>query len=256
MTGPTGAADANHRRSEPGAGGSRPGAPPPATATRLGTGLATGLWRTEVARALRLVLVTDRTLCRRHGVVDTVTAAVSGGATMVQLRDPEAGGRELYELATALLRALDGTGVPLVVNDRPDVALAAGAAGVHVGQSDLPAPVVRALVGPDLCIGLSVTRPHQATEVERWTPGTVDYLGVGPVRATTTKADAAEPLGLDGLRAVVSVSPVPCVAIGGITAEDAGPIVASGAAGVAVVSAICGTADPAAAARRFRQVLP
>lgn len=205
--------------------------------------------------ALRLVMVTDPELCRRRGVVATAAAAVAGGATMVQLRDPHAPGRTLYELAAALLDALDGTGVPLVVNDRPDVALAVGAAGVHLGQADLPVPPVRALAGPAFLIGLSVSRPDELAEVRTWPAGTVDYLGVGPVHPTGTKPDAAAPLGLGGLRAVADASPVPCVAIGGIDEERAAAALSHGAVGVAVVSAICAADDPEAAARRLRHRL-
>jgi thiamine-phosphate pyrophosphorylase len=174
---------------------------------------------------------------------------------MVQVRDPAATDRELYELVGALVVQLHGSGVPLVVDDRADIALAAGADGVHVGQSDIPARAVRAMGGTGLLIGMTVSRPDQLDEVQAWPAGTVDYLGVGPVYATTTKATESAPIGTDGLRAVVAASPVPCVAIGGIDAEVVSAVMATGVGGVAVVSAICAASDPTAAARRLRQAV-
>lgn len=201
--------------------------------------------------SLDLYLVTDRAQCAARGLEATVAAAVRGGATVVQLRDPHASGRELYELAAALVAQLAGTDVAVFVDDRADVALAAGAHGVHVGQSDLPAPVVRRLAGPALRIGWSVHDHDELAEVRRWPDGTVDYLGIGPVYPTTTKADAKTPLGVDGLAALVADSPLPCVAIGGITVERAPAVWATGVAGLAVVSAVCAAPDPAQAARQL-----
>lgn len=194
-------------------------------------------------------------MCAARGVAATVGEAVAGGVTAVQVRDPLAGDRELYELVTSLHEHLDGTRVPLIVNNRADVALAASAEGVHVGQSDLPAPAVRAMVGAGLIVGLSITAVGQLAELESWPVGTVDYLGVGPVFASATKADAAPPMGLTGLAAIVAATSLPCVAIGGVSAANATEVMATGVAGVAVVSAVCASPDPARAAADLRRAI-
>lgn len=200
---------------------------------------------------LRLYLITDSCLCAGRGVISTVAAAVAGGVTAVQVRDPAATTRALFELSGALLGALAGTGVPLIVNDRLDVALAAGAAGVHLGQADLPPVEARRIAGADVLIGWSVTTVAEAEEATRLPAGTVDYLGVGPVYPTATKTDAAPAIGLAGLRRATHACGLPCVAIGGIGVGNAADVMAAGAAGVAVVSAICSAADPEEEARRL-----
>ncbi len=199
-----------------------------------------------------LHVVTDATACGARGVPAVVREAVAGGASVVQLRDHEATTRELCRAAEALRELLAGAGVPLVVDDRLDVALATGADGVHLGQSDLPVVAAREIAGPDLVIGWSVTDLREAELAWALPEGTVDYLGVGPVYPTRTKSDAAPPLGVVGLAAVCARSSVPCVAIGGITARDAGALAAAGASGMAVVSAICSAEDPRAAACELR----
>lgn len=195
---------------------------------------------------LSLYLVTDRPLCGGRALLDVVAAAVAGGATLVQLREKDAATREFVELARALKAVLDRFGVPLLVNDRLDVALACGAAGVHVGQKDMDVRDVRALLGPDAIVGLSVETPALARAARSLA---VDYLGAGPVYPTTTKKDAAPTLGLDGLAGVVREAAVPVVGIGAIGPGRAADVVRAGAAGVAVVSALCAAPDPAAAAR-------
>jgi thiamine-phosphate pyrophosphorylase len=205
---------------------------------------------------LSLYLVTDTKLCGGgQGVVDTVRAAVTGGVTAVQLRDPEAKVRDLVALGRHLRETLAGTGVPLIVNDRADVAVAVGADGVHVGQDDLPAEAARALLGPDALVGLSIQRLDQLAVVGALPAGVVDYLGAGPVLPQRTKRDAAPPMGLAALAEVVGEVSLPVVAIGGINAGNAGAVRATGVDGIAVVSAICGTPDPAAAARALRDGL-
>lgn len=198
---------------------------------------------------LALYHVTDGPLSAARGLVETALAAVRGGATLIQLRDPAAKSGVLLEQARALVAALAPTGVPLIVNDRPDVALAAGAAGVHVGQDDLPPAAARALMGPDAVIGLSITDPSQMADVP-W--DLIDHLGVGPVISKGVKPDAAEPMGLTGLAACVRLSRRPVVAIGGILQGTARGCVLAGADGVAAVAAIAGAADPEAAARALR----
>lgn len=180
----------------------------------------------------------------------TVQSAVAGGVTLVQLRHPDLGGRALLDLALALMADLDPLGVPLIVNDRVDVARAAGAAGVHVGQSDLPARAARDILGAEAIVGLSITDPSQFAAVDA---GAVDYLGVGPVFATGTKPDAAAPLGLAGTAAVAAATALPCVAIGGIDAGNAAAVAATGVVGLCVVSAISAAADPREAAAALRR---
>lgn len=194
---------------------------------------------------LSVYLVTDAALCGARGVPAVVERAVAGGATMVQLRDKEASTRVLLEEALALLALLRPLGIPLIVNDRVDVALAAGADGVHVGQDDMPALPARRLIGEGLLLGVSVGSEAEARGVD---PGLVDYAGIGPVFATATKPDAGAALGLDRVRALRRMLPVPAVGIGGIDAGNAAAVVRAGADGVAVVSAICAAADPQAAA--------
>ena len=195
--------------------------------------------------ALDLYLVTDRAMCAGLGIERVVGEAVAGGVTTVQLRDDETPTGDLVELARRLAVLLAPTGVPLIVNNRLDVAVAAGAAGLHVGQSDAPPGAARARLGPGAIIGLSITDPVQVAAVPT---GIVDYLGVGPVFATATKADAAPPMGLEGLAAVRPLTALPIVAIGGIAAGNAAAAIAAGAQGVAVVSAVCAAPEPRRAA--------
>ncbi len=196
---------------------------------------------------LRLYLVTDRSLAGPRGVVDTVAAAAAGGATLVQVRSPLATGRAFVEETRALGSLLRPLGIRLIVNDRFDVALAAGADGVHVGQNDIDPRDVRQAIGPDRILGLSVGTPAE-WEASRDMLGVVDYLGAGTVFATATKSDTGPAIGLDGLKLIVSRSPLPVVAIGGIDLGNAADCIAAGADGIAVVSAIMAAADPAAAA--------
>jgi thiamine-phosphate pyrophosphorylase len=201
---------------------------------------------------LSLYLVTDTTLCGELGVTATVSEAVGAGVTVVQLRDVDASDDELVDLGRQILTILRGTGVPLIVNDRAHLVDAIGADGAHVGQSDLGIEQARALVGPTAYLGWSVqTLGH--VEVARQHPAaTLDYLGVGPVWGTATKLDAASPGGLEMLGRITAVSPWPCVAIGGVNPGRVPMVRRSGAAGVAVVSAICGQPDVAAATRTLR----
>lgn len=202
---------------------------------------------------LSLYLVTDTVLCGRSGVAATVRAAVAAGVTLVQLRDPDAGDDDFVRLGREIGATLRGTGVPLVVNDRVHLVEAIGADGAHVGQGDLDPVEARRLLGPDAVLGLSVQTVAHVAAARRLRPGVLDYLGVGPVWSQTTKPDAAAPGGLDVLHDVVLASDWPCVAIGGIGGERVAQVRQTGAAGVAVVSAICGQHDVAAATRELRQ---
>ena len=198
-----------------------------------------------------LYLVTDPELARGRALIDLVAAAVRGGVTLVQLRDKHAEGRALLETARALKAVLDPLRVPLLVNDRADVAHAAGA-GCHVGQTDLPAEAARAILGPDAILGVSLDAPDQARSIDR---DLVDYVAYGPFAATATRADAGGPIGSDGLAAVAKETMLPLVAIGGIDARNAAEAVRAGADGIAVVAAIMAADDPEAASRALRAAI-
>ncbi len=201
---------------------------------------------------LSLYLVTDTQLCAAAGVTATVVAAVGAGVTAVQLRDPDADDDELVALGRGLVAALRGTGVPLLVNDRVDLVESVGADGAHIGQGDLDPRSARDLLGPAALLGLSVQTWEHVAAARAHGPDVLDYLGVGPVWAQRTKPDAAAPAGLATLQDIVTASPWPCVAIGGIDVERAPLVRAHGACGIAVVSAICGQVDVAAATRALR----
>jgi len=202
--------------------------------------------RGAVDLSLYLVIGPDDT--RGRSMVDVALRAVEGGVTAIQLRVKHGPTRAFVEDARRLVAALRPIGIPLIVNDRVDVALAAGADGVHVGQDDLNPSDTRRLIGPALTLGVSVST---LLEAERVDPAIVDYVGVGPVFATPTKPDAADPLGLSGTEGVCAALSVPAVGIGGIDRSNAAAVRAAGAQGVAVVSAICWADDPAHAAREL-----
>lgn len=203
---------------------------------------------------LGLYLVTDAALCAPRQVRDVVRAAVAGGVTAVQVRDKLASRRDLLAQVRAVQAALaDRPGVPVIVDDAVDVALLAGADGVHLGQGDLPAGEVRALLGPDAVLGLSVGSPAQALAATA--APAADYWGLGPVWATPTKPEADAPLGVEGLRELVDLARaagVATAAIGGLDARRAAAVRATGVGGVCVVSAICAAPDPRAAAQGLR----
>lgn len=198
---------------------------------------------------LRLYLVTDPELLGDRDPAEVVAAAVRGGVTAVQLRDKGASTRELVALARRLQRGLEGAAVPLIVNDRVDVALAVEADGAHVGQSDLPPEAARRLLGPRRWLGLSVTTAAEAEAVE---PTVVDHVGLGPVFTTPTKEDAGLGLGLSALATLRARIPLPCVAIGGLDATTAAGVRAAGCDGQAVVRALLAADDVEAAARALR----
>ena len=193
--------------------------------------------------SLYLVIGPDATAGR--DVTAVALAAVRGGATMVQLRY-KAGTPEVTESAREVIEVLRPTGVPVIINDRVDLARALGAQGVHVGQDDTPPAEARQVLGEDAIVGLSVTDPAQLRAVD---PSVVDYLGVGPVFPTGSKPDAAPPLGIETLSQIAGSVRLPVVAIGGITEENAAAVIRAGADGLAVISAICAADDPENAAR-------
>ena len=196
----------------------------------------------------RVYLVTDQALCLGRAVRDVVLAAVAAGCGLVQLREKQADTREFVELARALAPEVAARGALLVVNDRVDVALAAGAHGAHVGQSDMDWADARALLGPDAVLGLSVEDMAQARAAE---DADVDYLGVSPIHPTPTKPDAIGAWGLEGLAGLRKASRHRLVAIGGIHAGNARAVVRAGADSLAVVSAICSAPDPGASVQQL-----
>jgi thiamine-phosphate pyrophosphorylase len=199
-----------------------------------------------------LYLVTDRGLAKGRATLEIVRAAVEGGVTCVQLREKECSTREFIEQALAVNEFLKERGVPLIINDRVDVALAVAADGVHLGQTDMPLKAARKILGDSMIIGISAESPEDAVEAER---GGADYLGISPIYATPTKTDTAPPLGLEGLRAIREAVKLPLVGIGGLNRDNAAEVIRSGGTGVAVVSAIAAAGDPAAAARSLRQII-
>lgn len=196
----------------------------------------------------RVYLVTDRALCLGRPLDDVVLAAVRGGAGAVQLREKHASSREFLELARALAARIQPLGIPLIINDRADIALAAGAAGLHVGQSDLPPDDARRLMGKNAIVGLSVETREELLAAEAYD---IDYVGISPLFATPTKTDTLAPWGLDGLRWARDHSPLRLVAIGGIHRDNAAAVAEAGAHSLAVVSEICSAPDPEKAAREL-----
>ena len=201
-------------------------------------------------QALKLYLVTDRDLSLGRSLEEVVREAVAGGVTMVQLREKDAATGEFIELGRRLKAVLKPLGIPLIINDRVDVALAVDADGVHIGQSDMSYADARRLLGPDKIIGLSV---ENFKDLEVANELDVDYIGISPVYGTPTKTDTAEPFGLDGLRKAVQMSVHPTVAIGGMNASTIRNVMAAGADGVAVVSAICSAPSPHTAAEELKR---
>ena len=193
-------------------------------------------------------LVTDAGLSGDRSTPEIVEAAVAGGVDVVQLREKGTTARERYELGTDLRALTRDAGVPLIVNDRIDLAAAVDADGVHLGDDDLPVSVARERLGPDAIVGRSVSTPSAAREAEA---AGADYLGVGAVYGTDSKDTSPEQsnVGLDRIRAVREATDLPFVGIGGVTPENAAAVVEAGADGVAVISAITGADDPETATR-------
>jgi thiamine-phosphate pyrophosphorylase len=200
----------------------------------------------NVAGLVRLMLVTDDGLVRGRDLVQLALAAERGGVTALQVRLKKPVARELAELVRTLVGALE---IPVLVNDRPDVALAVGAAGVHLGPDDLSVNLTRRIAPADFIIGASVgSEPEASAGLE------ADYWGIGPWRTTSTKADAGPGLGPDGFQRLVRLAgPRPCLAIGGIGPDDVPVVLARGGSGVAVVSGILGAEDVEERARAYVQ---
>lgn len=201
---------------------------------------------------LSLYLVTDSSLSLGRSLERVVEEAVQGGVTMVQLREKECTTKEFYELAMTLKRVLKPYGVPLIINDRVDIALACDAEGIHIGQSDMPYAIARKLLGKEKIIGLSVENLQDAMDANALD---IDYIGISPVFNTTTKTDTATALGLEGVREITRISRHPAVGIGGIHATNAGEIIAAGAVGISVVSAIMSAINPKEAASQLKSII-
>lgn len=199
---------------------------------------------------LRLYVVLDPAVAGGRSIVEIARQAIAGGATMLQLRDKRSSDRDVLATATAIADLCRTARVPFIVNDRVDIAWASGAAGVHLGHDDLPPAVARRLLGNNAVIGMSAGNP---AELATALPAHPDYLGVGPMYATRTKSDAGAPVGPAMIRALREAAPAtPLVGIGGITAENAAAVLAAGADGIAVVSAVVAAQDVEAATRALR----
>ena len=191
----------------------------------------------------QVYLVTQESLSGDHSTVEVVQSAIDGGVDVVQLREKEMSTRSRYELGQELRELTDAADVPLLVNDRVDIAQAIDADGVHVGDSDLPPEAARELLGPDAIVGYSASTVATA---ERAEAAGADYLGVGAVYGTSSKdvTDEEDGIGTDRIEKIARAVSIPVIGIGGITAENAEEVIDAGAAGVAVISAITATDDP------------
>lgn len=194
-----------------------------------------------------LYLCTDRGLMTSATIEESVEAALKGGATVVQLREKDCASREFYELALRVKRITGGYKVPLIINDRVDIALAVHADGVHIGQKDLPCRAVRAVVPPEMLVGVSAATVAEAVQAEA---DGADYLGVGAMFATSTKADT-RPVTMETLLAIRQAVKIPIVVIGGINERTLQAFKGTGVNGIAVVSAIVAKPDPEAAAKEL-----
>jgi thiamine-phosphate diphosphorylase len=199
---------------------------------------------------LRLIVVTDAD-CGGRDLVDVVRAALRGGAPAIQLRMKDGAARDMVEMAQALLAETRPAGALLFVNDRVDVAVIAGADGAHVGQDDLPVGAARRVSPPGFLLGVSAESVELALQAEA---EGADYVGVGPVYPTGSKADAGEPIGLGRIAEVAASVRIPIVGIGGIAIGNARAVVESGAAGVAVISAVMRADDPESVVRELLRI--
>ena len=194
-----------------------------------------------------LYLCTDRRLMTSPTIEASVESALRGGTTVIQLREKDCSSREFYELGLRVKKITERYNAPLIINDRVDIALAVGAAGVHVGQGDLPCKVVREIVGPDMIVGVSAATLDEAVQAEQ---DGADYLGGGAMYATATKTDT-RPVSMEELLKIRAAVKIPIVVIGGINKQTLGNFKGTGVNGLAVVSAIVAQPDPEAAAREL-----
>lgn len=200
----------------------------------------------------RLYLVTDRSLAGDRDLVTVVKQAVHGGVSVVQLREKTGDTRDYISLARRISEVLKPTDVPLIINDRIDVALAVDADGVHLGRMDMEYPDARRIMGPDKIIGLTV---ESLDDVKAAEDLDVDYLGVSAIFSTPTKTDTLKEWGIEGLAEVRRLSRHRLIAIGGLNRENAAEVIAAGADGIAVVSAVCAARDPDRSASELRKII-
>ena len=201
---------------------------------------------------LSLYLVTDRTLSRDRTTLDIVQAGVAGGVTCVQLREKSGSTREFIQEALSIRELLRSRGVPLIINDRIDVAQAVAADGVHLGQNDMPLAMARAISAGRMIIGISAESLEDAVAAEA---GGADYIGLSPIYDTPTKTDTAPALGLEELARIRKRVQIPLVGIGGLSRDNISAVISHGADGAAVVSAVVSAGDPCSAARELRSVI-
>ncbi|MFP4620088.1 MAG: thiamine phosphate synthase [Bacteroidales bacterium] len=199
-----------------------------------------------------LYLVTDRDLALGRSLTWVIEKSVNGGTTIVQLREKDLDTKDFIEEALQVKKILEPYGVPLLINDRVDVALAVEADGVHLGQTDMPYEMARKILGKDAIIGLSVENYEQAKEADKLN---LDYIAISPVYTTPTKEELTEALGLEGVRRITEICGHPSVGIGSIKPHNAREVIHAGADGVAVVSGICSADDPEVAARELRETI-
>lgn len=201
----------------------------------------------------RLYVITDEVLSQGRSHTEIAKAAVNGGADVIQLRDKTASTGKLYEAALEIRRLTKNNGVPFIVNDRLDIALATDADGVHVGQADLPASIARRILGPDKILGVSARSLEEAMQAEK---DGADYLGVGPIfEARSSKPDAGEPAGLALIKSVRQSCQKPIVAIGGINHANAADVIRAGAHCISAISAVVSAEDIAKAAQTLKQII-
>ena len=200
-----------------------------------------------------LYLVTDEKASLGRSIIDVVRQAVKGGVTIVQLREKELDTRQFIERASELQKILKPHNIPLIINDRIDIALAVNADGVHIGQKDMPFDLVKRIIPGNMIVGLSVETIEQLREAESLP---ADYIAVSPVFSTPVKTDFDQkPWGLEGLAEARKLTKHTLVAIGGVNASNAGKIISAGADGIAVVSGICSANDPESASRELINIV-
>lgn len=199
-----------------------------------------------------LYVVTDTVLAKKRSLEEIVRLAINGGASVIQYREKNAPFETMVKEATMLHEITNAANIPLIINDNIQVALQVGAEGVHIGQGDMPADQARALIGPNKILGVSVKTLKEALKA---VADGADYLGVGTIFATNTKSDAGKPTGLEPLKEIARCVNIPTVGIGGINADNARLVIACGAIGIAVISAIFGAEDPETTARNLRRIV-
>lgn len=203
----------------------------------------------DLSKILKLYLITDRKYLNGKSLKKAVEDSILGGVTIVQVREKGVSSRLFYDTALEVKQVTDYYNLPLIINDRIDIALAVNAAGVHLGQSDMHLAAARKILGQDKIIGISAHNILEALEAES---NGADYVGIGPVYPTNSKSDAEEPIGTDNLKKIVENIKLPSVAIGGISEENFKDVISSGVNGISVISAILNKNDHRKAAETLR----